>query len=161
MTSTGLSKQQPLTPNGAAAAIRKLISSYPSSNPLELKGYVAELATVLSRYSEGAAVAGLERAMLASPNFPPPVPLVQTHCDELIASSRQAFDFARQWEEQSRKQLQERAEIEAHPESPEHRRAVVERIMDEFSGPHRVETKPQWQQFSADDLLKKYPPKHG
>ena len=47
--------------------------------------------------------------MLASPNFPPPVPLVRTHCDELIASSRAAFEYASQWEEQSQRQLQEEA----------------------------------------------------
>ena len=164
MTSMNLSKQQRLLPNDAALAIRKLISCYPSSNPLELKGYVAELAAALADYSEGVAVAGLEKAMLASPNFPPPVPLVRTHCDELIASSRAAFEYASRWEAQSREQLRERAEIEAIGEPLEYRRQVVERVLGEYQAKTSQPTTPvsreTWQRFSPEDLLRKYPPKH-
>lgn len=104
--------------------------------------------------------------MLASPNFPPPVPLVRTHCDELIASSRAAFEYASQWEAQSQRQLTERHQIEGAAEPLDYRQAVTERMLGElrakglqFAG----DTKPQqqtWRQFSADDLLRKYPPKH-
>jgi hypothetical protein len=159
-----LSKQQRLLPNDAALAIRKLISCYPSSNPLELKGYVAELADVLAGYSDGVAVAGLEKAMLASPAFPPPVPLVRTHCDELIASSRAAFEYASQWEAQSREQLRERERIEAIGEPLEYRRAVVERVMAEYHAAIPQSEKPKretWQRLSPEVLRQKYPPTSG
>jgi len=122
------------------------------------------LAAVLAGYSEGVAVAGLEKAMLASPNFPPPVPLVRTHCDKLIASSRAAFEYASQWEAQSQRQLTERHQIEATAEPLEYRRKVVERVLGEYQAQTSQPTTPvsreTWQRFSPEDLLRKYPPKH-
>lgn len=164
MTSTALSERQPTKQSDAATLAHRVISSYPSVNPLELKGYLAEMVHLLVNYSEGVAMAAVEKAMLASPNFPPPVPLVQSHCDELIASSRAAFEYASQWEAQSQRQLTERQQIEATAEPLEYRRKVVERVLGEYQAKTSQPTTPvsreTWQRFSPEDLLRKYPPKH-
>src|SRR5262245_1068845 len=159
MTSTAISTSAPLTPDHAARLMRRVISSYPSANPMALKEYLSELASVLATYSEGVATAGIARAMGASPNFPPPVPLVKNHCDELIASTEAAHRYAREWEAQSQKQLLERAEQEANEEPLECRRAVAERILKEYHAQRTPETRPQrqtWRQFTAEELLAMY-----
>src|SRR5262245_34148832 len=158
MTSTALSTSAPLTPDHAARLMRKVISSYPSANPMALKEYLSELASVLATYSEGVATAGIAKAMAANPNFPPPVPLVKNHCDELMASTESAQRYAWQWEAQSQKQLRERAEAEAleREEPLEYRRAVAERILAEYRAALTPETKPQrqtWKRFTAEELL--------
>lgn len=129
MTSTALSERRPTKQSDAATLAHKVICSYPSVNPLELKGYLAEMVHLLVNYSEGVAIAAVEKAMRASPNFPPPVPLVEKHCDEL---SDTAVERATKWDQHSREQLREREEIEAKAEPLEHRRKVAERIQCEL-----------------------------
>jgi hypothetical protein len=161
MSSTTLSTVRTTTVNHAARLVRKVTSCYPSANPIALKEYWAELATLLSKYPEGVAAAAIDRAMAANPNFPPPVPLVKNHADELVTSSRQAFDYAKAWEAQSQQQLRERAERDAAEEPLEHRRAAVERMLAEYRSQLTPEaTKPQrqsWRKFSDDDLRAMYP----
>jgi hypothetical protein len=152
-----LSTVAPLTPEQASRLMRKLISSYPMANPMMLKEYLSEVAVVLASYSENVATAGVERAMAASPNFPPSVPLIKNQCDELIVSGA---SYARQWEMQSQKQLLERAEREAQTDPLDYRRAVTARILGEYHARCAPEAAPQratWRQFSDDDLRAIYP----
>ena len=130
MTSTDLSERRPTRQSDAATLAHRVICSYPSVNPLELKGYLAEMVHLLVNYSEGVAVAAVQKAMRASPNFPPPVPLVQSHCDEL---SDTAAERATKWDQHSREQLREREEIEAKAEPLERRREVAERLKREIA----------------------------
>ena len=163
MNSTNISVVRPMTGEQAARAVRRITSCYPSINPIALREYLGELAILLSTYSEGVATAGLEAAMRVSPNYPPPVPLVQNHCDELIASSRSAFEFARTWEEGARQQLIERAAIEQElaAEPLAHRRAVVARVMDELRAVRTPEPTPAardpWKRLGDDELRARYP----
>lgn len=162
MSSTSLSSVRKMTSAEGARAVRKVISSYPSANPVALKEYLAELACVLSKYPEGIAIAGVEKAMRASPNFPPPIPLVEQHCAELAADS----SYAMQWERHARQQLAERARIaqESEAEPLEHRRAVIERIRDEMAAAGmplaedrgRLERPSTWRQFTNEELLAIY-----
>ena len=130
MTTTALSERRPTRQSDAATLAHRVICSYPSVNPLELKGYLAEMVHLLVNYSEGVAIAAVEKAMRASPNFPPPVPLVQSQCDEL---SDTAVERSTKWDQHSQEQLREREEIEAKAEPLEHRRAVAERLKREIA----------------------------
>src|SRR5215467_10028246 len=131
MTSkNSLARPTTLTGNQAARLMHRLICSYPTANPVDLKGYFAEIALVLGRHPASIAEAGLNAAMRASPNFPPPVPLVEQHCSGLIDGA----EFARAWQRGAQLQLEERDAIERESqlEPLEKRRAVTERIMAEF-----------------------------
>ena len=152
---------RPPTADDLKLLVRKVISSYPSVNPVDVEGYLKEIVTLLRGYSVGVAEAGVAKAMDASPAFPPPIPLVKHYCDELIASSRAAFEYARTWEEGARAQLRERRAIERELEAEPlaHRRAVVERVMGELSATRTPEPTPvdPWKPLSAEELLAKYP----
>jgi len=137
MASSNISTVVPTSKEKATALARMVISSYPSAQGLPgMAEYASTIVTMLQDYSGQVAQAGLDAAMAASPTFPPPTPLIRKHCDELLASTRQAFGYAAQWEEQSRKQLAERLELDRGGESLEHRRGVTERIMREYHAAH-------------------------
>jgi hypothetical protein len=92
------------------------------------------------------------------------VPLVQNHCDELL-EFKGPTGWADEWDERARQQLagREKYEREGTTEHAEYRKAVVKRIKGELRGhgfQFKGDTKPaenHWKQFSADDLLAKYP----
>lgn len=132
MTSTALSETPPMTAAAIAQLAHKVISSYPSVRPLELKGYLAELIHLLAKYREAVARAAVDQAMLASPSFPPPVPLVAKHCEDLKDSG---VEWVRQWDARAAEQLAERAEYErkGKAESTEHRAGVTERLRREIA----------------------------
>jgi len=163
MASSNISTVVPTSKEKATALARMVISSYPSAQGLPgMAEYASTIVTMLQDYSGQVAQAGLDAAMAASPTFPPPTPLIRKHCDELLASTRQAFGYAAQWEEQSRKQLAERLELDRGGESLEHRRAVTERIMREYHAAVPVaapETKPAastFRRLTGEELMAIY-----
>lgn len=180
MRSTGSAKGSnkpglPTTTSPARAAldrsnwIRKcaslILSSYRKDDFADPDGYVVQLAMVLERYDDKvidavtSPVTGIQRTC----KFPPSIAEFVEFIDEHIRRAT----FAAQYDARSRKQLDEREEFEreAKAETPEHRQRVAERIKGElrakgfaFSG----DSKPaqnHWKKFSAEELLKIYPPK--
>lgn len=86
------------------------------------------------------------------------------------SDERAAFKVAAEWEAHSRQQLRERAEFKtaAGQESSDQRRRLAERILAEYriaienAGRATWDyetrpTKPIWKQFTAAELLAKYP----
>lgn len=99
---------------------------------MQLKGYLAEMVHLLVNYPLEVAKTAAERAMVASPNFPPPVPLVQNHGDELLETSHTPLTWAENWDWRAQQQLAERDRREAEAEPLEHRRKVAQRIKGEL-----------------------------
>ena len=138
-----------------------MCSCYPSANPLELKGYLAELAIVLSKYPAAIADNGLSAAMRGSPNFPPPVPLIEQHCEQLIEHQAER----RRWNEEARAQLAERAAQDARDaaEPLELRRANAARILADWHAARTPQpvtsSEPGWRPPTDDELRQIYPPK--
>src|SRR5262249_25636488 len=160
--STNLSVQQSMTANEAARSVRRVCSCYPSANPLELKGYLAELALVLAKFSAAIGNAALDAAMRDSPNFPPPVPLVERHCGRLTETMAER----RRWNAELREQFVERAAREAQDaaEPLELRRANAQRILADWHAaralhPATSSGSRQWQRLSDAELRQMYPPK--
>src|SRR5262245_47962751 len=123
MSGTDLSLVKKMPNAQAAKIVRRVISSYPSINAVELAGYLTELAMLVARYPEPVANRAISLAMRASPTFPPTIPQVAEQLAELASSASYAHD----WEMHSQQQLLERAQREAEEiEEPlDYRRAVA------------------------------------
>jgi hypothetical protein len=131
--------------------------------------FIAQLGMILERYSDAiiteatSPLTGLQRAC----KFPPSINEAVQFCDELVRRST----YAAQWDERSRKQLEEREQFgrDAKAESPEHRAAVVARIKADLAkhGIDILEDQAQrearktsgFRQFSDADLRAIYPPR--
>lgn len=100
-------------------------------------------------------VTGIQRTC----KFPPSIAEVVEFINEHIRRA----GFAANYDARSRAQIEEREQFERDQREPlEYRREVVKRVMAEYKAQQTPETKPQqqtWWQFSADELLAKYPPK--
>lgn len=118
---------------------------------------------VLERYDDKvirevtSPVTGIQRTC----KFPPSIAEFVEFIDEHIRRST----YASQYDERSKQQLEnrEKYEREGTTEAAEYRKAVADRIKNELRGhgfQFKGDTKPaenHWKQFSADDLLGKYP----
>jgi len=141
-----------------------ILGSYRRDDFADPESYAVQLGMVLERYDDKvieevtSPVTGIQRNC----KFPPSIAEFVEFIDEHIRRSTVATTY----DQRSREQLRERAEHEAKAEPLEYRQAVTARMLGElrakgfqFAG----DTKPQqqtWKQFSPDDLLRKYPPKH-
>jgi hypothetical protein len=124
--------------------------------------FLTQLALVLERYDDKVieAVTSPATGIQRTCKFPPSIAEMIEFIDEHIRRST----YASRWDERSRKQVEERDEYEraAKTETPEHRKAVVDRIKGELRGhgfQFEGDTKPQqqtWKQFSTDELLARY-----
>jgi hypothetical protein len=120
---------------------------------------------VLERYGDEVidAVTSPNTGIQRTCKFPPSIAEVVEFINEHIRRST----YASTYDERSKRQIAERDEYERQgkTESAEHRAAVAKRIKDELRGhgfQFEGDTKPQqqtWKQFSADELLAKYPPR--
>ena len=132
---------------------------------------MAELVVLFLKYPQWVGEKAIVEAKRASPQFVPSVPLVEKAAEEAFGQIRQATTYGDNWDERSRRQLQERAVIEQanKEEDPEQRRVVLARLwpsaLDEprstMSEIGNIPNPPKegFRQFSADDLKKIYPPK--
>lgn len=109
-----------------------MIGCYPSLSLHDPKIYIAELVTLLTRYSLEIGEKAIEKAKSDNPKFIPSVPEVANACREFNRDD--AWNYAQQFAANSRQQLLERQEREeADQREPlEHRRRAVERILAEY-----------------------------
>jgi hypothetical protein len=131
--------------------------------------FLAQLGIVLQRYTDvviteaTSPLTGLQRAC----KFPPSISEAAQFCDELKRRST----YANEWDEHSRKQLDEREEFlrKAKTESAEHRAAVVARIKADLAkrGMHILQDAKErerektstFRQFTDADMRAMYPPR--
>jgi hypothetical protein len=105
-----------------------VLSSYRRDDFADPDSFAVQLAMVLERYPDSVVteatspLTGIQRAC----KFPPSIAEVVEFCDELQRRSTRTA----QWDERSRKQLEDRAAFDAmtKEESLEHRQQVAERI---------------------------------
>jgi hypothetical protein len=109
-----------------------MMGCYPSLSLHDPKVYIAELVNVLTRYPLDVGEKAIEKAKQESPKFIPTVPEVAAACQALVKSQQEFWSYARQWEEQSRRQLLERKEEEDASEPIEHRRRIADRISNQL-----------------------------
>ena len=142
---------------------QQVLGSYRKDDFADPDSYLVQLGMVLERYPDKvirevtSPVTGIQRTC----KFPPSIAEFVEFIDEHIRRST----YASTYDEQSRKQLEEREkyEREGTTEHAEYRKAVAIRIKNELRGhgfQFNGDTKPaenHWNQFSADDLLGKYP----
>lgn len=140
---------------------RQVLSSYRKDDFADPDGYAVQLAMVLERYDDKVirAVTSPTEGIQRSCKFPPSIAEVVEFIEEHIRRA----SFAANYDARSRQQIEEREQFERDQREPlEYRRAVVERVMADYKSKLVPETKPQrqtWKQFSADELLAKYPPR--
>lgn len=131
---------------------------------------MTELVMLFLRYPAWAGEQAVTAAKRESPQFVPSVPQVELACEEAVKSTRNFVETQQVRDLRTRRQLEERAEIERQNEleTPEHRRAVVAKlwpsgllpehnITNEIGAIPADPKKPGFRQFSADDLKKLYP----
>jgi len=141
---------------------QQVLSSYRKDDFADAAGYSVQLAMVLERYDDAVirAVTSPATGIQRNCKFPPSIAEFVEFIDEHIRRSTVASTY----DQRSREQLREREDIEAHAEPLQRRREVAARILGEYHAaltPEAAKPKPDpWQRFSADDLLRKYPPKH-
>ena len=145
----------------------QILSSYRKDDFADPDGYLVQLAMVLERYEDTviravtSPVTGIQRIC----KFPPSIAEFIEFIDEHIRRST----YTASYDIRSQQQLKERDEFELQEkvESPEHRKAVAQRIKNELrvkGFQFEDKTKPaenHWKRFSAEELLAKYPPKIG
>jgi hypothetical protein len=130
--SISTSKILPMSTEEAVRLVKRMMGCYPSLSLHDPQVYVAELVTVLTGYPLDIGAEAIEKAKKESPKFIPTVPELRIACETLVKSKRDAWTYARQWEEQSRRQLREREAAEAATEPIEHRWRVADRIRNEL-----------------------------
>jgi hypothetical protein len=116
----------------AVRLVKRMMGCYPSLSLYDPQVYVAELVTVLTGYPLDIGAEAIQEAQKESPKFIPTVPEVGIACEALGKSQRDAWTYAQQWEEQSRRQLRERDAAEAAAEPIAHRRQVADRIRNDL-----------------------------
>lgn len=149
-----------------------LFGSYRRDDFAAPETYLASLGVLLERYPDYVVervsdpTSGLQR----SSKFPPTIAEVVEACDEIVRRET----FSSRWQAQAERQLAERAvfEREREAETPEHRRAVVERALGHLrdagfrqadgapiAGPWREPERPlSWKPCTDEELRKLYPP---
>ncbi len=137
----------------------RVLGSYRKDDFANPDVFLTQLALVLERYDDKvievvtSPATGIQRTC----KFPPSIAEVVEFIDEHIRRA----GFAANYDARSRAQIEEREQFERDQREPlEYRRAVVERVMADYKSKIVPETKPQrqtWKQFSAEELLSKYP----
>ena len=109
-----------------------VVSAYRRDDFADADSWTAQAAMVLEKYSNAAISEATDpvRGIQSHVKFPPSLAELREYCDELNRRS----NYPKQWEEQSRKQLAERAQIEQqkHQETPEYRAQVIDRARNEM-----------------------------
>jgi hypothetical protein len=148
--------------NWIRKSAQQVLSSYRRDDFADPDSYVVQLAMVLERFSDStireatSPVTGIQRHC----KFPPSI----AECVEFLDNLKRRAEFPSQWDERSRKQIEERAEFERNhkTETPEHRRAVVERLVAEMRGrgfqfaDNTTEPTKTFRQYTADELEAMY-----
>lgn len=112
----------------AVMIARRLLASYPATTIHDPEVYIAEIVSILIGYPRAVGEAAIKHAGLESPKYLPSAPEIAVACQHVTAPT--VIDRMSSWELRSQWQLAERAEIDAkrNAETPEQRRAVVEKI---------------------------------
>jgi hypothetical protein len=148
--------------NWITKCAQQVLGSYRKDDFADPDSYLVQLGMVLERYDDKvieavtSPVTGIQRTC----KFPPAIAEVVEFIDEHIRRA----GFAANYDARSRKQLEEREKFERQgkTETPEYRKAVVDRAKAEMRArgfQFEGDTKPAeriWKQFSADELLAKY-----
>lgn len=142
-----------------------ILGSYRRDDFADPSSYAVQLGMILERYDDSVieAVTSPTTGIQRTCKFPPSIAEFVEFIDEHIRRST----YAAQFDARAREQLRERDEFERQEkaESPEHRKKVADRIkgeLREHGFEFRGDTKPAkstWKQFSAEELLKMYPPR--
>lgn len=129
--------------------VTRLLGSYPSLNLHDPETYMAELVVLFLKYPQWVVERAIAEATRESPQFVPSVPLVEKWADEVFGQTRHSLTYGDEWDERSRRQLRERAAIEAanKEENPEYRRQVIARLW-----PRAVVEKDAMRQLSEQEL---------
>jgi hypothetical protein len=152
--------------NWITKCAQQILGSYRRDDFADPDIFLVQLGMVLERYDDAviravtSPVTGIQRTC----KFPPSIAEFVEFVDEHVRRST----FASNYDERSKRQLEEDAELERQrkTEPPEVRAAVVALAKEELRAKgfrFEGDTKPaenHWNQFSAADLLAKYPPKH-
>ena len=161
-TTTSLARKGLDRSNWIKKCAQLILGSYRRDDFADPESYAVQLGMVLERYDDKVieAVTSPATGIQRNCKFPPSIAEFVEFIDEHIRRSTVASTY----DQRSREQLREREEIEAHAEPLQRRREVAARILGEYHAaltPEAAKSKPDpWQRFSADDLLRKYPPKH-
>ena len=111
---------------------RMVFASYRKDDFADPEIFNAALVTVLERYSDKIVegVTNYITGIQSTCKFPPSIAEMTEFCNEL----KRRADFPTHYDERSRKQLEERAELERNDktEPADHRKAVVDRAMAEM-----------------------------
>lgn len=148
--------------NWIAKCARQVFGSYRKDDFADPDGYAVQLGMVLERYDDKvieavtSPVTGIQRTC----KFPPSIAEFIEFIDEHIRRA----SFAATYDARTARQLEEREEFERleKAEPLEKRREVTARIMTDLHGRFGTDTKPAtnaWKQYTAEELLAKYPPK--
>jgi hypothetical protein len=146
---------------------RRLFASYRRDDYSAPETFVLMLCELLERYPDHI----IERATGSTGiqfqfKHPPSLAEIKSALDEIQRSS----SYARQWDERSKRQLEERRQLEElqKEEIAERRAEVVDRIKNElrteagFVFPEDRKDRPRslsWKQYTTEELLKMYPPR--
>jgi hypothetical protein len=151
----------------AIVAVGKMLNAYPNARDGVRDGYMGTIAALLCKYPRRIAeqCANPINGVCRETKFLPTVHDVVVWCEKHQGTMSRIVEHERR----SQTQFREREEYERQDktEPPEYRKAVAERIMGELRTKgfqFKGDTKPQqqtWKQFSADELLAKYPPREG
>lgn len=152
---------EPMTKDRAATLVTRLLGSYASLNLHDPETYMAELVVLFLKYPQWVGEQAIVDAKRASPQFVPSVPLVEQAAEEAFGQTRHALTYGEEWDERSRRQLQERAAIERaeKEEDPEYRRQVIARLwpraLEKKDEREITETK-KFRQFTQEELTAIY-----
>jgi hypothetical protein len=141
----------------------RLIGSYASLTVHDPKTFTAELIVTLMRYPASVAEYGINAARKASPQYIPSIPQIENACEQYLKDTTKTLTYASEWNHRAKEQLAERQEIDEKAEPVEYRKQVAERILADYKSKLTPEPKPPaastWRQFTAEELLAKYPPR--
>jgi len=147
----------------AIEAVGKMLNAYPNARDGVRDGYMGTIAALLCQYPRSVALrcANPINGVCRETKFLPTVAEVVAWCEPTTGHMRRTVEF----EHRSQTQFAERDYCDAvrNAEPLEHRMKVAERIKNELRGhgfQFKSDTKlaqQNWKQFSADDLLAKYP----
>lgn len=120
----------PMSREKAVALTNRLLGCYPSLSLHDPKTFSAQMVETFLKFPAWVGEQALTEATRASPQFVPSVPSVELACEAVVKQTRDAMDFASQWEHRTQRQLEERRQVDSEnsTESLEYRREVVRRL---------------------------------